>query len=68
MADRPVDVFIAAQAFLHKHGRDVALEISEQAEDAMVDAGNLQGVATWRGIRSAIFQLTRPGSEAFARL
>lgn len=68
MSARPVDVFTAARAFLDKHGRDVALEISEQAEDEMIDAGNLMGVATWRGIRSAIFQLTRHGGDVLSRL
>ncbi len=65
MQPRPVNVAIAAQAFLDKHGRDEAIEISERAEDEMYEMGNLQGVATWRGIRSAIFDLTRRGGGRF---
>ncbi len=63
MLHRPIDVFITAQAFLDKHGRDRALEISEQGEDEMYETGNLLGVAAWRGIRSAIFTLTRRGGQ-----
>jgi len=56
---QPVDIRIAARVFLDQHGRDRALEISEQREDEMFDDGNLLGVAAWRGVRSAIFELTR---------
>lgn len=63
MLSQPVDVHIAARVFLDQHGRESAIAVCESNEDERYEAGDLLGVAAWRGIRSAIFRLTsRPGS------
>jgi hypothetical protein len=40
-----------------KHGLEKALAICEEREAAMYEAGDLLGLAAWRGIKSAIRDL-----------
>lgn len=53
----PLDLYRAATVFLKQHGPKRALEICEEREAAMYEAGDLLGLAAWRGIKSAIQDL-----------
>jgi hypothetical protein len=51
----------AAAGMIEAHGIERALEICETSENEMYEAGNLLGLAAWRGIKSAIQDLqSRP--------
>jgi hypothetical protein len=53
----PLDIYRAATVFLKQHGLEKALAICEEREAAMYEAGDLLGLAAWRGIKSAIRDL-----------
>jgi hypothetical protein len=62
----PLDIYRAASVFLKEHGLEKALAICDEREAAMYEAGDLLGLAAWRGIKSAIQDLQAkppPGSK-----
>ena len=53
-----IDVYRSAHALIQRHGEAAALEAAMSA-DAMLDKGDLDGVAVWRQIVAAINELQR---------
>ena len=55
------DIDRAAKLFIDQHGDQAALQAAMQA-DALLEAGDLDGAATWRKIIKAIevMQVTEP--------
>ncbi len=60
-----MDVFRSANLLIKQHGQDALIHAAMRA-DAMLEAGDLDGVATWRRILRAVEELQRvePGSGA----
>ena len=59
--DRPampddLDIYRAARLLIDQHGDEAAIRAAERA-DAMLEAGDLDGVAIWRRILDAVKQL-----------
>ena len=52
-----LDIFRAAKLLMDKHGQDAAFHAAQRA-DALLEAGDLDGAATWRRIVKAIHELT----------
>lgn len=62
----PMDLYRAAKIFLEQHGRERALAICEEKEQEFYVKGELLGLAAWRGIKSAILEMTKkpdPGTK-----
>ncbi len=51
-----LDIYRAAKLVVDKHGQDAAFHAAQRA-DALLEAGDLDGAATWRRILDAIKQL-----------
>ena len=56
-----IDLLLAAKLYIDQHGDQAALQAAMQA-DALLDAGDMDGAASWRGITKAI-EVT-PATEA----
>ncbi len=56
-----IDIYRAAKLYVDEHGDQAALQAAMQA-DALLEAGDMDGVATWRKIIKAIevMQATEP--------
>ena len=50
------DIYRSARLLIDQHGDEAAIRAAERA-DAMLEAGDLDGAATWRRILDAIKQL-----------
>ena len=48
-----LDIFRSAQLLIKQHGEDAPIHAAMRA-DAMLEAGDLDGVATWRRILRAV--------------
>lgn len=48
-----IDIYQSAKLFIGQHGDQAALQAAMQA-DALLDAGDMEGSATWRRILKAI--------------
>ena len=48
-----IDIYRAAKRYIDQHGDQVALQAAMQA-NALLEAGDLDGAATWRWIIKAI--------------
>ena len=59
-----IDIFRSAQALVKQHGPDAPIEAAMRA-DAMLEAGDLDGLATWRRVLRAIDELgnTAPAAD-----
>lgn len=57
-----IDIWRAARLLLRRHGYDAPL-IAAQRRDALLAAGDLDGVAVWKRIMSAIDELTRARAD-----
>ena len=57
-----LDIYRSAQVLMKHHGQDAPIEAAVNA-DAMLEAGDLDGYATWRRILRAVAALrrTEPG-------
>ena len=53
-----LDIYRSAQVLIKQHGNDAPIEAATRA-DAMLDKGDLDGVATWRRILRAVEELQR---------
>ena len=53
-----LDVYRSAHALIQQHGEAAAIEAAMKA-DAMLDKGDLDGAAVWRGIVAAINDIQR---------
>ena len=53
-----IDIWRAAKRLIDQHGEDAAF-VAAQRADAMLDAGDLDGLATWKRILKAIGELSR---------
>ncbi len=51
-----LDIFRSAQALIKQHGEDAPVHAAMRA-DAMLEAGDLAGAATWRRILRAVEDL-----------
>ncbi len=51
-----LDIYRAAKLVMDQHGQDAAFHAAQRA-DAVLDAGDLDGAATWRRVLDAIKQL-----------
>ncbi len=51
-----LDIFRSAQVLVKKHGADAPIQAAMRA-DAMLDKGDLDGVAVWRRIIKAVEEL-----------
>jgi len=60
----PIDIYRAAKLYIDQHGDQAALQAAMQA-DALLEAGDLEGSATWRKIIKAIevMQATEPNGS-----
>ncbi len=56
-----IDIYRSASAFIAQHGEQAALQAAMQA-DALLEAGDMEGAATWLKIIKAIevMQATEP--------
>ena len=59
------DIYRSAKLLIDRHGDDAVIEAAMQA-DKMLDAGDLDGLATWNRILRAIDEL-RAGKAARRR-
>ena len=50
------DIYRSAQVLIDRHGDDAPIHAAMRA-DAMLEAGDLDGLATWKQILSAIDEL-----------
>ncbi len=57
-----LDIYRAANALIKKHGKDAPIHAAMRA-DAMLEAGDLDGVATWRRILRAVEELQGPAPK-----
>ncbi len=55
-----LDIYRSAKLLIDQHGQDAALEAVKRA-DELLDAGDLDGQATWLRIRKAVLELLKPG-------
>ena len=57
-----IDIYRAAKLYINQHGDQAALQAAMQS-DALLEASDLDGAATWRKIIKAIevLQATEPG-------
>ncbi len=53
-----LDIFRNAQALIKQHGEDAPVHAAMRA-DAMLEAGDLAGAATWRRILRAVEEIQR---------
>ncbi len=51
-----LDIYRSAAALIKQHGQDAPIHAAMRA-DAMLEAGDLDGVATWRRILRAVEEL-----------
>ena len=51
-----LDIYRSAQVLLKQHGEDAPIHAAMKA-DAMLDKGNLEGLAVWRRILRAVEEL-----------
>ena len=51
-----LDIYRAAKALIDQHGDDAAIHVAMRA-DELLDAGDLDGAATWRRIIQVIKEL-----------
>ncbi len=58
-----LDIYRAANLLVKRHGEDAANEVTRRA-DAMLEAGDLDGLAVWKRILRAVEELqgTEPKS------
>jgi hypothetical protein len=58
-----LDIWRTANVLLREHGQD-ALTIAAQRRDKLLDVGDVDGVAVWRRIMTALEELrrTRPAN------
>ena len=61
-----VDIYRSAHTLVQQHGEGAAIQAAMEA-DAMLDKGDLDGVAVWRQIVEAINELQRQGPAAGER-
>ena len=56
-----IDIYRAAKLYIDQHGDQAALQAAMQA-DALLEAGDMDGAATWRKVIKAIevMQATEP--------
>ncbi len=59
-----LDIYRSAAVLIKQHGADAPIHAAMRA-DAMLEAGDLDGVATWRRILRAVEELkeTEPGGK-----
>ncbi len=61
-----LDIFRSAQLLVKRHGKDAPIHAAMKA-DAMLEAGDLDGLAVWKRILRAVEELRRvepgPGVE-----
>ena len=55
-----LDIFRSAKLLIDQHGQDALIEAALKA-DELLDAGDLDGQATWLRIRKAVLELLQPG-------
>ena len=53
-----IDIWRAAKRLIDQHDEDATF-VAAQRADAMLDAGDLDGLATWKRILKAIGELSR---------
>ena len=53
-----LDIYRAANVLIKQHGSHAELEAAQRA-DALLDAGDMDGTATWRKVLEAIQELQR---------
>ncbi len=53
-----LDIYRSANALIKRHGQDAPIHASMRA-DAMLEAGDLDGVAVWKRILRAVEELQR---------
>ncbi len=53
-----LDIYRSAQVLVNRHGEDAAVDAAMRA-DAMLEAGDLDGLATWKRILRAVEELQR---------
>ena len=57
-----IDIFRSANLLIKQHGQDAPIEAAMRA-DAMLEAGDLGGAATWKRILRAVEQLQGPAPK-----
>lgn len=57
-----LDIWRSAKLLCEQHGADAAIHAAQGA-DAMLEAGDLDGLATWKRILSAVEWLLSPGNR-----
>ena len=59
-----IDIYHSAQVLVKQHGDDAPIHAAMRA-DAMLEAGDLDGLATWRRVLRAIDELanTTPAAD-----
>ncbi len=64
---RDLDIYRGASIHIREHGEDAALEAAQRA-DAMLEKGDLEGLAVWKRIVRAVEEIQRterkPGDVA----
>ena len=62
-----IDVFRSAAVLIREHGQNAVLEAAQRA-DAMLEKGDMEGVAVWKRIVRAVGEIERkerrPGEPA----
>ncbi len=55
-----LDIYRSAKLLIDQHGADALIEAALKADELM-DAGDIDGRATWLRIRKAVLELLKPG-------
>ena len=62
-----LDIYRSASVLIREHGEDAALEAAQRA-DAMLERGDMEGLAVWKRIITAVEEIQRqdrrPGEPA----
>ncbi len=58
-----LDIYRSANVLIREHGEDAALEAAKRA-DAMLEKGDLEGLAVWKRIVRAVEEIPRTEREA----
>ncbi len=62
-----LDIYRSANLLVKRHGEDAPIHAAMRA-DAMLDVGDLDGLAVWKRVLRAVEELQRVGPEPTGRL
>ncbi len=62
-----LDIYRSANVLIREHGEDATLEAAKHA-DAMLEKGDLEGLAVWKRVVRAVEEIERKGRREMVAL